>query len=206
MKRIARLTLATVALLGCRDIHAPDLSSIYRLEITPPNRAIALKEQYTLHVSAYNYSGTPLDVPHLVWSSSDQSVASVDANGVVTGLALGYSEIKAVGGGKTAYMTVHIAPAGLRISMSPEVLAVGDTGIITVDRVDYYGEVIDSEASRPWWEWEDNNIVEFPRLPGFAENQLAVIGKAPGTLFLWAESAGAAGGFRITVVPAGATR
>lgn len=110
--------IATLVLIGCRDIHAPDQSSGYRLEITPPNRAIALKEQLTLQVAVYSYSGYPLPVPPLTWSSSDASVASVDANGVVTGLALGYAAIKAVGGGMTGYLSVQIRPAGLRITMT----------------------------------------------------------------------------------------
>lgn len=206
MKRFARLAVAALPLLSCRDIHAPDQSIVYRLEITPPNRAIALKEQYRLQVSAYNYSGMPYEVPRLTWSSTDASVASVDSNGVVTGLAIGYATLKAVGDGLTAYTNVLIRPAGMRITMRPEVLAVGDTGIITVARVDYYGEVIASETSMPWWEWEENNIVEFPRLPGLAENQLAVIGKTPGTLFLWADGIGVSSSFWITVIPSNTSR
>ena len=202
----ARTALTALVLIGCRDIHAPDDSSAYRLEITPPGRAIALKEQLTLQVTAYSYSGFPLQLPPLTWSSSDPSVAAVDANAMVTGLALGYSVIKAVGGGLTAYLTVQIRPAALRITMTPEVLAVGDTGIISVARLDHYGDVIPDENSTAYWEWEPNNIVEFPRLPGLAENQLAVVGKTPGTLLLWVDGVGVASGFLITVMPSSENR
>ena len=65
----ARTALTALVLIGCRDIHAPDDSSAYRLEITPPGRAIALKEQLTLQVTAYSYSGFPLQLPPLCANS-----------------------------------------------------------------------------------------------------------------------------------------
>lgn len=194
--------IATLVLIGCRDIHAPDQSSGYRLEITPPNRAIALKEQLTLQVAVYSYSGYPLPVPPLTWSSSDASVASVDANGVVTGLALGYAAIKAVGGGMTGYLSVQIRPAGLRITMTPAVLAVGDTGIVSVARLDFNGEVIPGEYSGPWWESEESDVAEFARWPGLAPAQLGVIARKPGSLLLWADGTGVYGSLLITVTPA----
>ena len=197
-----RIALAALFLIGCRDIHAPDPSSGYRLEITPPNRAIALKEQFTLQVAAYSYSGFPIQVPPITWSSTDASVASVDANGVVTGLALGYAVIKVVGGGMTGYLSVQIRPAALRITMTPAVLAVGDTGIISVARLDVNGDVIPGEYSGPWWESEESDVAEFARWPGLAAAQLGVIARKPGSLLLWADGTGVYGSLLITVTPA----
>lgn len=201
-----RTAIATLVLIGCRDIHAPDQSSGYRLEIIPPNRAIALKEQVTLQVAAYTYSGFPIQVPPLTWSSSDASVASVDANGVVTGLALGYAVIKAVGDGMTGYLSVQIRPAALRIIMTPAALTVGDTGIVSVMRLDFNGDVIPGEYSGPWWESEESDVAEFARWPGLAAAQLGVIARKPGSLLLWADGTGVYGSLLIIVTPATTTR
>jgi hypothetical protein len=207
MNRIVRLALVALPLMGCRDIHAPDTTSPHRLEIIPP-RAISPKEQYTLQLTAYTYSGLPLSPPvGISWSSSDASVATVDASGTVTGLTLGYTTIKATAGGLTAYTNVQVRPTGLRITMTPAILAVGDTGIVSVARLDYNGDVIESDKSGAWWEWNDTDIVEFlPRTPGQAENQLVVVGKTPGSLFIWADGVGVSGGFWITVVESTASR
>jgi hypothetical protein len=207
MNHLARLALAALPLVACQDIHAPDTTSPQRLEITLP-RAISPKEQYTLQVTAYTRSGLPLAPPSgIAWSSSDESVATVDANGTVTGLALGYSMITAAAGGMTGYTTILVRPADLRITMTPEVLAVGDTGVVSVARLDYVGDVIANDDRGAWWEWEENNIVEFlPRTPGQPEKQLVVVGRTPGSLFVWVDGFGASKSFWINVVDAVSTR
>ena len=207
MNHIARLALAAVSLVACQDIHAPDTTSPQRLQINLP-QAISPKQQYSLQVTAYTRTGLPLaPPPDMVWSSTDESVATVDANGIVTGHALGYTTIAVVAGGLTGFANLQVRPAGLRITMTPEVLAVGDTGIVSVLRLDYYGEVIAGENSGAWWEWEESNVVEFlPRTPGQAENQLVIVGRTPGSLFVWVEDTGVGTGFSITVVDAIASR
>src|SRR5262245_29925073 len=162
---VARAAVAATLLVSapgsCSYIQAPDASSLYRLEIGAPNRAIALKEQYTLQVAAYNYSGLPLEVPPLTWTSLNESVASVDGNGIVSGRALGYAIIKAAGGGLFAYITIQIRPARLLLTMRPEVLAVGDSGVISTAQLDYNGDVIPGAFSVPWWDYAESDVAEF---------------------------------------------
>lgn len=200
MNRFLQTTLAVLALSACREIHAPRHLSLHRLEIQSLNRSIALHEQVSLQLFAYDYYGVPLTVPLLSWSSGDASVASVDSSGVVTGRSLGYALIKAVGGGKTDNMWVRIEPASFRITMVPETLTVGDTGIISAVHLDHFGVVIPGEFGEPFWVWQESNVADLLRLPRLAASQLAVIGKTPGRLFLWAESAGMSGDRWITVV------
>ena len=120
MNHIARLALAAVSLVACQDIHAPDTTSPQRLQINLP-QAISPKQQYSLQVTAYTRTGLPLAPPPvMVWSSTDESVATVDANGIVTGHALGYTTIAVVAGGLTGFANLQVRPAGLRITMTPE--------------------------------------------------------------------------------------
>ena len=50
--------------------------------------------------------------PNIVWTSADPSVATVDANGTVTGKKIGKTTITASLGGKTATVAVDVAMAG----------------------------------------------------------------------------------------------
>ncbi|MEG1384681.1 MAG: Ig-like domain-containing protein, partial [Oscillospiraceae bacterium] len=46
----------------------------------------------------------------VAWSSSDPAIATVDANGLVTGVAAGSATITAAANGKTATCAVTVTP------------------------------------------------------------------------------------------------
>jgi lactocepin len=58
---------------------------------------------------ALDASGNRISGPNLSWSSSAPAVATVDANGLVTGQSTGTATITATGSGKTATATVAVA-------------------------------------------------------------------------------------------------
>ena len=74
------------------------------------NASVALNKTLTLPVTT---TPTGAAVTGIVWTSSDRKVATVDTNGVVTGLSVGETTITAHLGDKTAACTVTVTPREL---------------------------------------------------------------------------------------------
>lgn len=75
------------------------------ITISPESATVAVGGTTTLRAAmegTYTYLVTP------IWSSSDESVATVDANGNVTGVALGEATITVTAGGKSATAEVTV--------------------------------------------------------------------------------------------------
>lgn len=69
---------------------------VERVDISPTNFVLAVDETRQMSAIATYSGGTTLDVTGSVeWSSDDESVATVDAAGLVTGAAVGSTAIRA---------------------------------------------------------------------------------------------------------------
>ncbi len=80
------------------------------------------------------YSGDSDDpVDNVEWSSTKESVATVDQNGVVTTVGLGSASIKAKVDSKTLYCSVRVAAKSITLSPDKTDLTVGDTAVIAVN-------------------------------------------------------------------------
>lgn len=85
----------------------------------------------------------PADINDTVkWTSSDEAVATVATDGVVTGIAPGECEITAICGGKSATCKIAVKPLAERIVLDMEALtlAVGGTGTL-------HGETTPADAA-----------------------------------------------------------
>lgn len=98
-----------------------------------------------------------------VWTSSDESVATVDENGIVTGLAAGECDITASAGGKQAVCRVTVEeandPVAVKITKKPPELAVGESY--------YFGDYVKVTVKDPaseapeepvYWESSDPSV------------------------------------------------
>lgn len=74
--------------------------NIIKLQVTPANSRIPVGFEQQLVAQALTSDGTAIDVttnPSMTWSSSDAGVASVDNQGLVTGINIGTATIRASG-------------------------------------------------------------------------------------------------------------
>lgn len=116
---------------SCGDKTATCTVTIYPVATAltlPETAGIAVGEDLTLEAVV-----EPADINDTVqWKSSDEAVATVSADGVVTGAAPGECEVTAICGGKTAVCKVTVRPPAERIVLDMEALtlAVGGTGTL----------------------------------------------------------------------------
>jgi len=80
--------------------------------VSPSSTSVAVGAQVPLQVTAAGPDGKPVDGVAVVWTVKDEDIASVSAAGVVTGLALGTTQVAANIGGKSgiAAITVQKTP------------------------------------------------------------------------------------------------
>lgn len=81
----------------------PDLAIVQAISVSPTTASIAVGAAETLTATV-----TPSTFTDVVWTSSDVSVATVSAVGVVTGVSAGTATITATAGAKTATCTVTV--------------------------------------------------------------------------------------------------
>jgi Bacterial Ig-like domain (group 2) len=120
---------------------APTLSSI---AVTTSNNALKLGGAATLTATAVFSDGTTSSAKTFSWNSSDQNIATVDTNGVVSAKRLGTAKISATFEGKTGEN--EIKTYGLEISGGTRVGG-GVTGTALIARV--RGKDLQSIASLP---------------------------------------------------------
>ncbi|HKP75594.1 MAG TPA: Ig-like domain-containing protein, partial [Longimicrobiaceae bacterium] len=115
MKRILPVLLALLALAGlsaCKDTSGPDGPALSQLTISPSPLYLGVGD--TMHLTAV---GTKASDDSRVevspeYKSSNPSVASVDASGLVTGKAVGSATITAKAGGQSQTVQVSILDSG----------------------------------------------------------------------------------------------
>ena len=81
----------------------PELAIVQAISVSPTTASIAVGAAETLTATV-----TPSTFTDVSWTSSNESVATVSAAGVVTGVSAGTATITATAGGKTATCTVTV--------------------------------------------------------------------------------------------------
>lgn len=137
MRSTARRFSAPVLLLlagvlaagGCDDPTRAD--PVAQVEVTAPATRVEVGQSIQLSASVLNGAGAVMSGRAVAWTSSDEAVATVAADGRVTGKAPGSATITAAAGGRRDGVEVTVAPANVvaRVTMEPDsfLLVVGNT-------------------------------------------------------------------------------
>ena len=89
------------------------------LRIQSPTTMVA-GTKASLTATTVDANNAPLANVPVAWSTSNPSVATVDANGVLTAVAVGSVQVTATGGGSSAKATVRVISRVSTIVMSPD--------------------------------------------------------------------------------------
>ncbi len=111
--RRGALSIAAFAVGSCSSatdsIQSDDVATVV---VNPSSTSVAVGSQVPLQVTVENADGKAVTGVGIVWTVKDQDIASVSPAGVVTGLALGTTQVAANVGGKSgiAAITVQKTP------------------------------------------------------------------------------------------------
>jgi uncharacterized protein YjdB/alpha-tubulin suppressor-like RCC1 family protein len=145
---VSALRPSTARLHAGADSGAPPVAS---LAVAPDTARVVVGRVARLTARALDSAGAALDRRVVAWSSSADSVATVDSLGVVTGVALGTATITATSEGKSASAVVAVHDASVyRVAVSPSAATVvaGDTVTLQAVARDVQDAAIDGAAVR----------------------------------------------------------
>ena len=114
MRATATPLLAALSLCACtaEPIAPPNLVPIASVTVEPPNPVVGVGAQAPLTPVPKDANGNTLTNRVFTWATSDPAVATVDGQGVVTGVAAGTAQITATAEGRSgsAALTVSTTP------------------------------------------------------------------------------------------------
>ena len=79
-----------------------------RIQLLPNPLSIGVGENRTMNARVFDEEGEEIQDPEITWSIDDASIATVNQNGVVTGISVGSTTVTAESGGISASATVNV--------------------------------------------------------------------------------------------------
>ena len=118
--------------------------------VTPDTGVVLPGTTLQLAAEAQDANGNAVASSDFDWASSDTAVATVDATGLVSGIALGSVEVSATSSGVTGRAQLEVVePAPTTVAVSPDTVmfdALGDTLRLAAEVRDQAGRPIPGEA------------------------------------------------------------
>ncbi|MDE2847552.1 MAG: leucine-rich repeat domain-containing protein [Gemmatimonadota bacterium] len=103
-------------------------------------------ETVQFSAAVLDQNGQPVDGAVVTWSSSDEAVATVSPQGLVTAVSNGTAQITARAGNASASVTVTVAQSAVRITITPAeatLIALGETVQFSAAVLDQNGQPVD---------------------------------------------------------------
>ncbi len=161
--------------------------------VTPPHVDIAPGGKVQLTAALYDAAQNALSGRAITWSTSTATVATVDANGMMTAVATGSATITATAEGKTGVATITVtqaAVASVVLSPTPLSMSVGQTTQLAATLTDSSGNVLTGRTVT----WASSNNAS-----ATVSDQGVVTAVAEGTATITATSEGKSGTAAVTV-------
>src|SRR5256886_683134 len=100
--------------------------NVSEVQVAPPTVTVKVGERSGLLATAFDRAGSVIPTVRFIWSSNNVSVAKVDNDGTVTGVAGGVAVVEARVGarkGSAAVQVIGAPPAGTQTSAPPQTTA-----------------------------------------------------------------------------------
>jgi outer membrane protein OmpA-like peptidoglycan-associated protein len=123
----ATITAASEGATGMANVTVSQTAAM--LAVVPASASLtAIGQAQQLTVSARDAGSNPMASPSVTWSSSNNSVASVNASGVATAVNNGTATITASAGGRTATASVTVAQTSASVAVTPATSTITTAG------------------------------------------------------------------------------
>ena len=85
---------------------------VAQVAVLPDTATVPIQGRWPFSAEVLDSAGNPVSISYLTWTSSDTSVAVVDATGLATGVGPGMATITAAAQGKTGTAVIAVVPPG----------------------------------------------------------------------------------------------
>ena len=109
-RAVLPLAAIAVGLVGCKEGAASTQNKVTEIVGMAAIDSVRLGRTYRYTIELRDASGNRVTDRTVAWSSLNPNVAAVDANGTVTGVAIGATVIVAQVNGATAHATMNVQP------------------------------------------------------------------------------------------------
>lgn len=135
MKIVKHFLITALFLAGCVGtdlVNEPVVTMPARIAISPTSTAVEVGKTTSFQAVYYDSLGNTASGVAFQWSSTDPAVASVDANGLVSGKQVGQTRITASARGITSMQAMLTVVANA--NQVARVIVTPDSGLITVGK------------------------------------------------------------------------
>ena len=163
--------------------------------VIEPDEATLMSLGATVQLTATVLDGNsqPIDGAVVTWQSSDEAVATVSSQGLVTAVSNGVARITATSGGASSGVDVTVMQSAGSIVIAPEeatLMSLGETVQLTAAVLDQNGQPVAGAEVR--WESSDESVATVN-----AQGLVAAAGN--GVTRIWAASGGVMSSIAVTV-------
>lgn len=190
---------ATLLLAACGD-GSTGPQPVASVDVSPPSVTLAAGQVVSLAATPRDASGNALPDRELTWSADDPTVASVDANGTVTGVGAGTTQIHATSEGVGGASSVTVQPppvAAVEVLPAQVSLLPGETAQLTATARDAQDNVLAGQTFS--WVSDDQSVAT-------VDQAGLVTSVAPGAASIFAISGGRSGSSAVGVDDPNAAR
>lgn len=146
---VATITATAGAVSGAASLSVAQVAKTVTVNpATAALTAVGLTQQFT--AAARDANGTSVAGQSFTWTSSDQTIASVDATGLATGVAVGSVTITASTGGVAGTATLSVAQVIASVEVTPAAIgfdALGLTRRLSATAKDANGQVVPGQPT-----------------------------------------------------------